>query len=115
MPLGTTTDPSSAVRANRPAAPSSGAGLAVVGASRGPSPTNGRRFFMKTQHGWPAKLAQRHVVRGVVVGAVLFAGAMSAWALTDLTTVRAVDGTVMDSIGGHISQGSLTQQVQAGD
>jgi hypothetical protein len=70
---------------------------------------------MKTQHGWPAKLAQRHVVRGVVVGAVLFAGAMSAWALTDLTTVRAVDGTVMDSIGGHISQGSLTQQVQAGD
>jgi hypothetical protein len=40
---------------------------------------------------------------------------MSAWALTDLTTVKAVDGTVIAGIGGHISQGSLTQQVQAGD
>jgi hypothetical protein len=70
---------------------------------------------MKTRHGWPAALAQRYVVRGMVVAAVLFVGAMSAWALTDLTTVRAVDGTVIGSIGGHISQGSLTQQVQAGD
>ncbi|HXU80092.1 MAG TPA: di-heme oxidoredictase family protein [Polyangia bacterium] len=70
---------------------------------------------MKTRLGWPAHLAQRHMVRGVVAAAVLFAGAMSAWALTDLTTVKAVDGTVIGSIGGHISQGSLTQQVQAGD
>jgi hypothetical protein len=55
------------------------------------------------------------VVRVVVVGAALFAGVLSAWALTDLNTIRAVDGTVIAAIGGHITQGSLTQQVQAGD
>jgi hypothetical protein len=82
--------------------------------SWGPNPEK-RRSSMKTEHGWPAWLARRHLVRGAVVVAVLFAGAMSAWALTDLTTVKAVDGTVHRQHRRHISQGSLTQQVQAGD
>jgi hypothetical protein len=60
---------------------------------------------MKTRHGWPSGLRQRHVVRVVVASMALFAGVLSAWALTDLNTIRAVDGTVIAAIGGHITQG----------
>src|SRR6266498_1089297 len=62
-----------------------------------------------------ARSLRKQLLRGSMWLAGFFAFGLSAWALTDLTTVRAVDGTIMNTIGGHFSQGSLTQQVTGGD
>jgi Di-haem oxidoreductase, putative peroxidase len=56
---------------------------------------------------------------GVVLALVTFGSGVSAWALItgsgDRTIVQNVEGTVIGSIGGHIVQATLTNQVIAGN
>ena len=62
--------------------------------------------------------AQHPRLTVMILGAALLGTTVSAWAIVtadaDIQLVKKVEGTVMDSIGGHVTQSRLTNLVKAG-